>query len=98
MTTKQELPFGEEINYWQTSQKLPDIWTDKTIKLIESLGGTVLAEAFGKESGTGRSAYMLAFEIGGNHFKIVWPVLPTRSPNKQGAARIQATKIGRAHV
>lgn len=92
MTTEQKLPFGEEINYWQTSQTSPDIWMEKTGKLIESRGGTVLAEAFGKEPNTGRSAYMLAFEIGGDHYKIVWPVLPSKTKNER-AARIQAATL-----
>lgn len=84
------LPFSEDINYWMTSQSSSDSWMDKTKKLIESFGGQISMEVFGNEPNSGRSAYMLAFTIGGDHFKIVWPVLPTRKGN-QKAARVQAT-------
>lgn len=65
---------------------------DRTKKQVMDLGGMVLAEGFGSEPATGRAAFMLAFEIGGDRFKIVWPVLPSRDGN-QGAARIQAATM-----
>ena len=88
MTT---LPFAEDINYWQTSQSSPDSWMDKSKKLIQQLSGTILAEGFGSDS-QGRSAYMLAFEIKGDRFKVIWPVLPSKTRNER-AARIQAATM-----
>ena len=42
-----ELPYAEDIgHYWETSRSSPDQWMEKTTKLIESLGGIVLAEGF----------------------------------------------------
>ncbi len=87
-----DLPHGEDVNYWKTGQSSPDVWIDKTKGQIESLGGIVEAEAFGNEPTTGRSAFMLQFSIQGERFKIVWPVLPTRSGDER-AARVQAATL-----
>lgn len=86
-----ELPFAEDIgHYWQTSQSSPDQWIAKCRKLIEDIGGDVLAEGFG--SVEGKSAYMMAFKIGADEFKVVWPVLPS-STGKTLAARRQAATL-----
>jgi len=37
----------------------------------------------------GNSAFLIAFEIGGDQFKVIWPVLPTKT-KKERAAKIQA--------
>lgn len=83
--------YAEEVNYWKTSRTSPDRWIDKAKREIARAGGNVLGEAFGSESG-GRSAYMLAFEFSGEKFKVVWPVLPTKTGNG-AAARIQAATM-----
>ncbi len=86
-----ELPFAEDIgHYWQTSQSSPDQWIAKCRKLIEDIGGTVLAEGFG--SVEDKSAYMMAFKIAADEFKVVWPVLPS-STGKTLAARRQAATL-----
>ncbi|GAI73980.1 unnamed protein product, partial [marine sediment metagenome] len=73
-----ELPYAEDIgHYWETSHSSPDQWIDRTKKLIQDLNGIVLAEGFG--SVEGRAAYMMAFKIGDDNFKVVWPVLPSRT-------------------
>lgn len=51
------LPYAEDINYWQTSNTSPDIWMDKTRKLISQFGGQVISEAFGNQGD--RSAFLL---------------------------------------
>lgn len=89
----EELPYGEDINYWGTSKTSPDTWIDRACKLIEEFGGTVLMEAFGNEPLSGRAAYVLLFSINGDKFKIVWPVLPTRMKSGAKAARIQASTM-----
>jgi hypothetical protein len=50
-----------------------------------------LAEGFGSDN-SGRAAYMLAFKFSDEHFKAVWPVLPTKGGNER-AARIQAVTM-----
>ena len=86
-----ELPYAEDINYWKTGQSSPDSWMGKSVRLIQGLDGFVIAEAFGKDA-SGSSAFMLAFEIEGNEFKVVWPVLPSKSGNEK-AARTQAATM-----
>lgn len=54
--------------------------------------GIVLGEGFGSEPQTGRAAYMLAFEFAGERFKVIWPVLSSKSGD-QRAARIQAATM-----
>ena len=84
--------YAEEINYWKTGQSAPDSWLDKAKRQIKAIGGEILAEGFGSEPQTGRSAYMLGFEIDGERFKVVWPVLTSRTGNER-AARIQAATM-----
>ena len=90
---RNRLPFAEDTNYWKTSQSSADSWMDKTIKLIRDFGGRVTAEAFGSEPVSGRSAFMLAFEMQGDQFKIIWPVLPSRARGGERAAKIQAATL-----
>ncbi len=90
-----DLPFGEDTNYWQTGKSSPDEWTARAMRQIEAIGGLVLAEGFGSDGG--RAAYMIGFELGGERFKVVWPVLPTRGSNVR-AARIQAATMLYHHV
>ena len=86
-----KLPYAEDINYWKTGRSSPDDWIARTVRQIQSLDGEVLAEAFGKDA-SGNSAFMLAFEIGGDKFKILFPVLPSKSGNEK-AARMQAATM-----
>lgn len=85
-----ELPYAEDINYWQTSKGSPDVWIDRATKLITTFGGTVLSEGYGKNDN--RAAFMLTFEYEGEWFKIIFPVLPTRGSNER-AARVQAATL-----
>lgn len=88
---KSTLPFAEDVNFWQTSKTSTDTWVDRAKRQIQEVGGKVLGDGFGSDA-DGRAAFMLAFECAGEKFKIVWPVLPTRSGN-QSAARIQAATL-----
>lgn len=92
-----DLPFGEDMNYWKTSTSAPDTWMDRTKKQLKKVGGQVLAEGYGSESVTGRAAFMLGFELQGDRFKVVWPVLPTRGGDER-AARRQAVTMLYHHV
>lgn len=86
------LPFGEDIrHYWETSHSSPDQWIEKTRKLIESVEGIIVAEGFG--SVEDRSAYMVAFRIGEDNFKVIWPVLPSRTGKTLAAKRQAATLL-----
>ena len=86
------MPYAEDINYWKTGQSSPDTWMDKAKKQITNLGGVIFAEGYGSEPQTGRAAYMLGFKIGDDQFKIIWPVLLSRTKNEK-ASRIQAATM-----
>ncbi len=86
-----ELPYAEDIgHYWQTGSSSPDVWMDKTRRVILGLEGKIIAEGFG--SAGGKEAYMMVFSIGGESFKAVWPVLPSKT-GKILAARRQAATL-----
>ena len=84
--------YAEDVNYWKTGKSSPDAWMDKTRRQIKHLSGQVLMEGFGSEPVTGRAAFMLAFEIGGDKFKAIWPVLSSKGGNEK-AARVQAATM-----
>lgn len=87
-----ELPYAEDLgHYWETGQSAPDVWMEKTRKVIIEMGGKVSTEAFG--SADGREAYMIAFEIAGDFYKVVWPVLPSRLGRHYSARRQAATLL-----
>lgn len=86
-----DLPFAEDINYWKTGRSAPDIWIERAVRQIEALGGEVVSEAFGRD-GDGRGAFMLAFKLNGDGFKVVWPVLPSKR-GEEKAARVQAATL-----
>lgn len=85
-------PYAEKVNYWQTSRVSSDSWITKAKVQIEKVGGTILGEVFGSNSIAGTSAYMIAFQIGSDQFKLVWPVLESETGN-HAAARIQAATM-----
>ncbi len=87
-----DLAFAEDIgHYWKTSRRSPEQWMELTCKLIESLGGTVLAEGFGRVEE--QAAYMLSFKLGEDKFKVVWPVLPSKTGAAAAARRQAATLL-----
>lgn len=86
-----DLPYAEDVgHYWQTSRSPADIWIDRAKKTIKDLGGEIIGDAYGSSSGN--AAFMLAFKIKGQNYKVVWPVLPSFS-GKEGAAKIQAATM-----
>ena len=91
MKERMELPYAEDIgHYWQTSQSSPDIWIERAKRIIQDMGGVMLADGFG--SAGGQAAYMLAFRFKEQKYKVVWPVLPTHC-NKELPAKRQAAKM-----
>ena len=87
--------YAEDVNYWRTGQSSPDKWIDDAKREIKAAGGTVIGEAYGSEASTGRAAFMLEFEFAAERFRVVWPVLPTRTKNPaaERAARVQAATM-----
>jgi hypothetical protein len=79
---------AEDMNYWKSGSSVPDTWLDRAKKEIKAAGGKVVSEAFGSDA-TGRAAYMLEFAFADERYRVVWPVLRSRTNNER-AARIQA--------
>jgi hypothetical protein len=81
--------YAEDVNYWQTSKASPDRWLERAKREIRQAGGTVVGEAFAREEATGRASYLLQFQIAGDRFKMIWPVMESKA-GKELAARVQA--------
>lgn len=86
-----DLPYAHELPCWKTGKSSPDVWIERAKEVITKLGGELLQEAFGASNG--RSAYMIRFQFGDETFRIVWPVLKTRMPSEDAAARVQAATL-----
>lgn len=85
-----DLPYAEDIgHYWQTGSSPPDTWIEKAKRQIEEVGGVINADAYGSMGGTG--GFMIAFSIDGNNFKVVFPVLESRTGKTLAAKRQAAT-------
>jgi len=79
--------YAEKVNYWQTSRASPDTWLERAANEIRKAGGDVIREGYVREPL--RSAYMLNFDLDGEEFLMVWPVLVPKGPRLM-PARIQA--------
>ena len=85
--------FAHEVDYWKTgSKRSPAQWIELTIKQIRDHGGTNVFQAVGEQGK--REAFLIQFTLGGEQYKIVWPVLPLPnymdSEANKRAARVQA--------
>ena len=86
------LPYAEDLgHYWKTGSSSPDTWLERAKKLIREVNGEITAEGFGS-IGT-QAAYMLAFRINDDKFKVVFPVLYSRAGNTIAAKRQAATML-----
>ena len=86
------LPYAEDVgHYWQTGSSSPDVWIEKAKKQIEEVGGIINADAYG--SMEGQAAFMIAFSIGDDKFKVVFPVLNSRTDKATAAKRQAATML-----
>ncbi len=82
------ITYAENVNYWKTGKSSPDIWLEKAKAEIKRVGGAVAGSAIVSDEITGRYAFMLAFQLSEDSFKVVWPVLKSKTGNLK-AARIQ---------
>lgn len=74
-------------HYWKTSRSGVESWQEKTERQIKGAGGKVTGEGIVRQGE--QAAIMVAFEIGDDDFRLVWPVLHSRSDNHR-AAQVQA--------
>lgn len=88
-----KLPYAEDMNYWKSGRSEPDKWLESASKIITDLGGKVVSYAYGIDDTTGKAAYLFAFKFGADMFKVVWPILPTRSGREERDAKRQAATM-----
>lgn len=87
-----KLAYAEDVgHYWKTSKTTVDSWLTKTKKLITDVGGVIDEEAFASKGGM--SAFMMSFVIAGQTYKIMWPVLESRSGDAASAKKQAATMM-----
>lgn len=86
-----DLPFAEDCPYWKSGSSSPEVWVQKIIGLIEGFGGEVVSHAFGMQ--TGKAAYMFEFRYEAEMYKILWPVLASRSGEHLAEQRQAITAI-----
>lgn len=85
-------PIPEELRYWKSGTSTPDVWINKTIRILEEYGAVFHYKAFGKDGD--KKAYVMEFSIGGERFKLVWPVLiPQKEKDMLAAQRQAATML-----
>ena len=78
--------YAEDLPYWQTSRS-SDKALDEAKKNIAEAGGKITGEGFMMTDGV--SAFMLQFEIDGDTFRYVEPVIESKNGNTK-SAKIQA--------
>jgi len=83
---------AEDASYFKTSTSAPDTWIERASRQIEDRGGKVHGHGFGTGQ-DGQAAFMLAFEIEGQFFKVIWPVLPAWASKNERAAKVQAATM-----
>jgi hypothetical protein len=84
-----EVIFADDLPYWKTSTQAANHWIEKAGIEIERAGGEVIGDACGKLPGGG-TALILQFRLGGDVFRILWPVVTPRSERDLPVARRQA--------
>ena len=85
------MPYAEEMNYWKSSKQPPGYWLDKAADFLTDNGAEVRTTA--KGSGNGCVAYLIEFSVDGDAFRIVWPVLESKSGDVKAAERQAATML-----
>lgn len=81
--------YAESVNYWKTGKSSPDTWLEKAKLEIKRVGGVILGSAIVSDEVLNKHAFMLAFRLSDDQFKMMWPVLKSKTDNVK-AARIQA--------
>lgn len=85
--------YAEDVgNYWKTSRNAPGHFVDKAVSEVEKAGGRILGHGFGYAT-DGRPAFVFRFEIDGEPYQLLWPLLPSKDDNELAAKRQAATAL-----
>ena len=82
---------ARELSYWKTGKASPDEWLRKAARHVEDAGGEITERAIAMQYG--REVVLLGFELDGDAFRLVWPVLEHESGDNQAAVRQAATML-----
>lgn len=85
--SEQKTVYAQDVNYWKTGTTAPDTWIEKAIDEITDVGGFVTGNAFANIGG--RQVYSLLFMMGGDEYRVNWPVLPLDPNKRRTAAQIK---------
>ncbi len=77
--------------YWKTGRSPPDEWLRKAKSQIEQAGGVIVESGILMQRG--REVVMLGFDLDGDTFRLVWPVLGHDPSDNQAAVRQAATML-----
>jgi len=91
MTNVDVKVFAEDLPYWKTSGSSPSKWLEKARRCLEQAGGIIEAEFSGDQGGM--AAFVLAFMLEGDQFKIIWPVAKPKKQGEEQAARRQSATM-----
>ena len=83
--------YAEDVNYWRTGQSDAETWLDMATRQIEDVGGRLLRVAAVTENE--RAGFMVEFELDGNRFRLLWPVLQSKTGDGKSARRQAATAL-----
>lgn len=83
--------YAEQCNYWKTGKSSPDMWMEKVIDLIENFGGVIVSSGFGNDQK--KAAYMIQFNLDGEQYRIIWPVLASERGDSFSARRQAVTML-----
>lgn len=87
-----QIPYAEDVShYWKTSTSSPDSWLEKTKALIRGIDGKIVSEMIGMIQG--KSGIMLEFYVADDSYRILWPILESKTGNELAAKRQAATFV-----
>lgn len=95
MAHDDDKPYAEDLPYWKTSRSPPGAWLDRAAEQIEKAGGTVHVRAEGRDPVRGCTAYLIEFDLEGEHFRVTWPVVPSKNGDTTAAKRQATTMLFR---
>lgn len=89
--------FAEDVNYWKTGSGGIEAWKKKIRKELEEVGGIWGSFVFGEqedpEDGESKSVFQIQFILDEDPYRIVWPVLRSKSGNDSAAQRQAITAL-----
>jgi len=83
--------YAENMPYWKSGKSQPESWILKAKEEIKAAGGIGIGDGFLDYAG--QAAFMLTFRLGEDVFKVMWPVMESKTGNALAARRQAATML-----